>query len=460
MIFTSSSKDFYYETSASSLSYYITVDGAPIYNGKAFKSPAETDLRINVGRRVSDYLESHMPDFRDYDGVVVPHPQQLRQFALYSIDGTLLEEYTVLMEWTGDWNAYYGPVSNLINGHADPRQKIFWTTVEGVSGKTYPSNTDGGNYKDIVDDGGGDPDSGITDAGYLSFTNIGGNAEAGVIMVFEFFPNTHYIMSIDFDETDIFYSYGHNWVKIPREKTGYGLEEPAIRFKVGEGETIYFKSNLSGTGTIGDIYFQTFGVDGVTEFTVQGYLTSLTHLDNYSGVTVATGECFNFYRLLRGCKHIVDASNLVIPYTTINSDDLLKEMFAECRNLVTAPRLPALELYGSSCYQGMFDGCRSLTTPPDLPAPVIGEESYDTMFRNCANLKYIKVYATSTSDIEGTLSACGLWLENVYPTGTFYCPSGVAFRTPEQGAAVGFFYYTGSWGHSGRPAGWGVVRLD
>lgn len=136
MIFSSSSKDFYYESSVSSLTYVILVDDSPVYWGKAFKSPNESKLRVNVGRRIGDYLESHMPDFREFDGVVVPHPKQLRVFTLKDSVGQVLEEYTVLMEWTGEWNAYYGPISQPINGHADPRQKIFWTTVEEIGGSS------------------------------------------------------------------------------------------------------------------------------------------------------------------------------------------------------------------------------------------------------------------------------------------------------------------------------------
>ena len=152
MTFVSSSKDFFYETSASSLSYYITVDDTPYYFGKVIKSPDSDNLRIYLGKRVQDYLDSHMPDFREYDGVVVPHPNQMRVFGLYSSDGTLLEKYTVLMDWDG-FEGEYGVITFHINGHADPRQKLFWTDSlpleesSGSSGNTAYISTDEYNGK-------------------------------------------------------------------------------------------------------------------------------------------------------------------------------------------------------------------------------------------------------------------------------------------------------------------------
>lgn len=135
MEYFSSARDFYYTNSAvSSLDYYIEVDGSAVYFGKAFRTSGETELRINISRRVRDYLQTNMPDFREYDGVVVPHPLQMRIFTLRNSLGMKLGQYTVLLESTGDWSAYYGVITDPINGKADPRQKLFWTTVEELDG--------------------------------------------------------------------------------------------------------------------------------------------------------------------------------------------------------------------------------------------------------------------------------------------------------------------------------------
>lgn len=126
MRYFSSSSDYFYTSSADTLNYYITVEGddAPIFEGRAVKNPSSALLEINVGRIVRDYLETNMPDFRDFNGVVVPHPRQLRRFNLYTDSMTLLAEYTVLMEYTRDWDADYGILSEPVNGRADWRQKL------------------------------------------------------------------------------------------------------------------------------------------------------------------------------------------------------------------------------------------------------------------------------------------------------------------------------------------------
>lgn len=130
MRYETTARDFFYETSAETLSYYITCDDVTIYSGVAVKRPGEPYLRINVGRRVSDYLSTSMPDFREFDGVVVPHPEQLRQFILYDNETVELERYRVLYEFGGEWDGDYYDLSDPIDGKADPRQKIFWGTVE------------------------------------------------------------------------------------------------------------------------------------------------------------------------------------------------------------------------------------------------------------------------------------------------------------------------------------------
>lgn len=128
MIFSSSARDFWYEAQTSALTYYIEVDGYPIYSGKAVS--ASGNARINIGRRVSDYLETDMPDFREYDGVTVFHPNQMRVFNLMDDNGNVLETYTVLLDADGGWTGDLGVFSDPVNTHADPRQKLFITSFD------------------------------------------------------------------------------------------------------------------------------------------------------------------------------------------------------------------------------------------------------------------------------------------------------------------------------------------
>lgn len=89
-------------------------------------------------------------------------------------------------------------------------------------------------------------------------------------------------------------------------------------------------------------------------------------------------------------------------------------MFNGCRNLVTAPELPATEL-AQSCYAYMFDTCKSLVKAPDLPATTLVKSCYNGMFYLCWNLNYIKaMFTTTPSD---TYTEC--WVCLAGSTGTF-----------------------------------------
>ena len=121
MVYKTLSTDFYYENSGiTSLSYYITADNGTIYTGKAFNP---NGIKINVRKAIDDWLVNEMPDFREYDGVMVRHEDAFKVFGLRSSDGTLLEEYGVFLTYEDNWLSeitYRG-----IDGKADPRQKIF-----------------------------------------------------------------------------------------------------------------------------------------------------------------------------------------------------------------------------------------------------------------------------------------------------------------------------------------------
>lgn len=197
---------------------------------------------------------------------------------------------------------------------------------------------------------------------------------------------------------------------------------------------------------------------------------------------------------------ITDASNLILPYTTMKkcayysmfaycrmlvsgprdlpattlSESCYNCMFLGCSSLVSGPRdLPATTL-GPFCYQKMFDGCSSLVDVPEtLPARSLKRYCYDAMFRNtkitrsplieiekisssssfsayslrnmfygCTSLTEItiKLNTWPSSDSTGSLKN---WVSGVSPSGTFYCPSSLPIE----------------YGVSRIPSGWTVVRI-
>lgn len=122
-------KDTFYEYSGDSLSFYILMEGAVIYQGKAYKSPSETSIKINVNKIAKDYLEQHITDFRDSDKVIHRHPQAFHFFDLYRTDGTLLETYGVLFDWEGTFDGstkvLSDPIKRSISKEMKPLFSVF-----------------------------------------------------------------------------------------------------------------------------------------------------------------------------------------------------------------------------------------------------------------------------------------------------------------------------------------------
>ena len=150
--------------------------------------------------------------------------------------------------------------------------------------------------------------------------------------------------------------------------------------KIKRGKKVYFKA----TSLVPDIY------DGIGTFTiskncnVSGNCNSMLFGDEVENNLSLSGKNYTFYNLFSNCNTIIDASQLILPATTL-APSCYQGMFDGCTSLVSAPALPATAL-ALSCYQGMFDGCTSLVSAPDLPATELAESCYSYMFYLCTSL--------------------------------------------------------------------------
>lgn len=89
-------------------------------------------------------------------------------------------------------------------------------------------------------------------------------------------------------------------------------------------------------------------------------------------------------------------------------------LFQGCTSLITAPDLPATNIYGY-CYTNMFYGCTNLKNAPILPALWVYGGSYAHMFDGCSNLSYVKALFTHMTNDSATQN----WLSGVSGSGTF-----------------------------------------
>ena len=112
-------------------------------------------------------------------------------------------------------------------------------------------------------------------------------------------------------------------------------------------------------------------------YNVGGDINSLTNF-------MISSSSNNFKTLFMNDKYVRDASNLILPATTL-APYYYSNMFNGCSGLTAAPALPATRL-AQWCYASMFFGCSSLKTAPALPATTLANYCYSGMFRNCRAL--------------------------------------------------------------------------
>ena len=340
MQYISSSKDVFFPFSGE-MKYSIVYQGQQIYEGTAYSNG---EGKINVTRRIRDYLETNMPDFRLYESVVVPHPRQMLVFALRGPDGNNLETYTVLQEALGEWSGEYGPITEPVNGHADKRQKLFWDNIgENVTTHWIKGSSESG----ATPDTGSTPDTGVS-GDYLTFDIVSG----GTIV----WSGTSRDKGIN-----LLYSRdnGVSWEKL--------LFRDDIT--VEAGDKILFKSEAP-SGIRGASFSGSTAI-----FDVSGNILSIIYGDNFPGQTVIPGAAF--YSMFLGTK-VRDAGNLSLPSMSL-SNMCYKRLFYNCHHLVSAPVLPATNL-ADYCYEAMFLGCTSLVYAPLLPATNLAQGCYRTMF--------------------------------------------------------------------------------
>ena len=180
----------------------------------------------------------------------------------------------------------------------------------------------------------------------------------------------------------------------------------------------------------------TFGTDSYVY--VSGIIESLLDGENEKLILNNSGILRNlFYRqtALRSAENLrFEATS-----TGYNGNAVYAFVFAGCTNLLYAPKALSITKFsgGYEC-AAMFQNCKSLVSAPELPAVNLGGYCYRYMLQGCTNLKTIRCKAKVKAQ-----GATELWLDAVATSGTFY----------------GHSEYGWSSGKSGIPSGWEFVEL-
>ena len=119
----------------------------------------------------------------------------------------------------------------------------------------------------------------------------------------------------------------------------------------------------------------------------------ITSLLNKNWTDTLSDYCF--INLFEDCKELTTAPEL--PATTL-ARSCYYHMFYWCTSLTATPELPATTL-AAQCYKYMFEWCTSSTTATSLPATTLVAGCYENMFNWCSNLTTLpKLPATTIID--------------------------------------------------------------
>lgn len=462
MVYKTLSTDFYYENSGiTSLSYYITADNGTIYTGRAFNP---NGIKINVRKAIDDWLVNEMPDFREYDGVMVEHEDAYKVFGLRSSDGTLLEEYGVFLTYEDNWLSevtYRG-----IDGKADPRQKIFVGVLSDSPVDVVLDIVDKFffNIEDVfVSDEGGivripystnyrqsefdvSVSSGATlvsvGNGYIEIfvpANYSKNQKTYTIYVHRV-SNGALIatstvkqratgmigkyLTLDVISGGTFYTYassgvnfeysmdgGNTWTEIPNQQTTISVnKDDKVLFKGVNGDEVYASGLTHG-------YFMRIWGDTAV-YNVYGNILSVIYGDDFGDYRTIT--CGYPFREMFSISRVVDASGLILPDNL--TEGCYMDMFGGASRLIAAPELPSVEIAPDNCYQQMFQGT-ALVTAPEIKQKTIGYRSMNGMFAMCSELTvapelYIEdagEYSMSALFSGASISSVTITLADEYP---------------------------------------------
>lgn len=193
------------------------------------------------------------------------------------------------------------------------------------------------------------------------------------------------------------------------------------------GERVFFRaSGLTANSSSG---IGTFTISN-GKCNVGGNVMSMVYGASYHNKTEITQD-FQFSELFYGCDKIINASELILPATTLKNA-CYQSMFKSCSYIVSVPKLPATNLT-EWCYFSMFSGCTSLSVAPDLPATKLDKWCYMSMFADCTSL-------VSVSDLPALTIKCGSY-EGMFEgcTSLVYAPNIFATQTTSIGDCRAMF---------------------
>ena len=177
-----------------------------------------------------------------------------------------------------------------------------------------------------------------------------------------------------------------NWLKCPIINfTSY------IKINFGLSKRIYIKC-LTPYQRLGD-----YTINCTKNFEVGGNVMSLIYGDNFFGKDELL-QSWSLSNLLRTKDYytLIYANKLVLPAQKFQNSTYVCMFFGQ-KNLLLPPiELPNIKRTLLSCvnlYGHMFDLCSSLITTPIIKNEIYYQDEYESMFKECYNIKTCKIYS-------------------------------------------------------------------
>ena len=148
------------------------------------------------------------------------------------------------------------------------------------------------------------------------------------------------------------------------------------------GDKVQFYGNGTQTQVYGDVpEVRIQGSGDGFQTKAYGNIMSLLDEEGFATKTDLPNTKFVFYGLFKENSTLIDASELLLPATTL-PEACYAQMFKSCTSLTTAPKLPATTL-AADCYYSMFTGCTSLTSAYVKAAYIEDSDECGSMFNDC-----------------------------------------------------------------------------
>ncbi len=261
---------------------------------------------------------------------------------------------------------------------------------------------------------------------------------------------TNRITSISYSLDD-----GRTWVTTQNvNSTAVTITTPTVL----TGNKVLWKGEAVGMAySYSNNNYSTF--TGSAEYEIGGNISSLLYGDNMLAqqYNAFTTDC-TFFGLFQSNARLKSAGDLVLPTKRITTSRSYQQMFYQCSNLTTPPKI-LLETFtgqyvmGSmfnacsnletapnlvvnsctrECCRGMFYGCAKITRGIDLLALTLAQSCYYEMYRGCSSLTYIKMMATDIS----ASSALNNWVYGVDSAGTFVKNANAQWTLPTGASGI------------------------